>query len=154
MNASWSNIQHHGAAAFKLSERSPLPPALSAKDLPGGQSQVLNVCWIRRIDHHLTEHDRDCVPQSVSDTETWLSWIGHLDNPTEGKDDCEAHNESDVVLGNAIKSSKKLVHQVVSTGPHVPGLIRTTQRFTRQTVLGLLTVSAMETRRNNSNKKK
>jgi hypothetical protein len=33
--ASWSLFQHDAAAAFKLSERSPLPPSLSAKDLPG-----------------------------------------------------------------------------------------------------------------------
>jgi len=38
VKASWSLFQHHGAAAFKLSERSPLPPALSAKDLPGGRT--------------------------------------------------------------------------------------------------------------------
>jgi hypothetical protein len=30
IKASWSNVQHDGGAAFKLSERSPLPPALSA----------------------------------------------------------------------------------------------------------------------------
>jgi len=36
IKASWSLLQHDGAAAFKLSERCPLPPALSAKDLPGG----------------------------------------------------------------------------------------------------------------------
>jgi len=47
VKASWSLIQHDGAAAFKLSERSPLPPALSAKDLPGGRTQILNVCRIR-----------------------------------------------------------------------------------------------------------
>jgi hypothetical protein len=41
--ASWSLFQHDCEAAFKLSERSPLPPALSAKDLPGGQTQILNV---------------------------------------------------------------------------------------------------------------
>jgi len=35
VKASWSLFQHDGAATFKLSERSPLPPALSAKDLPG-----------------------------------------------------------------------------------------------------------------------
>jgi len=46
VKASWSNFQHDGAAAFKLSEKSPGPPALSAKDLPGGRTQVLNV---RRI---------------------------------------------------------------------------------------------------------
>jgi hypothetical protein len=36
VKASWSLFQHDGAAAFKLSGRLPLPPALSAKDLPGG----------------------------------------------------------------------------------------------------------------------
>jgi len=36
VKASWLLFQHHGAAAYKLSENSPLPPALSAKDLPGG----------------------------------------------------------------------------------------------------------------------
>ena len=43
IKVSWSNFQHDGAAAFTLSERLPLPPALSAKDLTGGQTQVLNV---------------------------------------------------------------------------------------------------------------
>jgi len=43
VKASWSLFQHDGAAPFKLSERSPLPPALSAKDLPGGRTQILNV---------------------------------------------------------------------------------------------------------------
>jgi len=36
VNASWSLFHHDGAAAFELSERSPLPPALSANNLPGG----------------------------------------------------------------------------------------------------------------------
>jgi len=36
VKASWSLFQHDGAAAFQLSERSPLPPALSAEDLCGG----------------------------------------------------------------------------------------------------------------------
>jgi len=44
VTASWSNFQHVGAAAFRLSERSPVPPALSANVLPGGHTQVLNVC--------------------------------------------------------------------------------------------------------------
>jgi hypothetical protein len=49
IKASWSLFQHDGAAAFKLSERSPFPPPLSAKDLPGGRTQILNVHRIRRI---------------------------------------------------------------------------------------------------------
>jgi hypothetical protein len=46
VNASWSLFQPDGVAAFKLPERSPLPPPLSAKDFPGGQTLTLNV---RRI---------------------------------------------------------------------------------------------------------
>jgi len=38
VKASWSHFQHDGAAAFKLLEKSPVPPALSAKDLPGEQT--------------------------------------------------------------------------------------------------------------------
>jgi len=49
VRASWSLFHHDGAAAFKLSERSPLPPALSVKNLPGGQTRILNVRRIRRI---------------------------------------------------------------------------------------------------------
>jgi len=36
VKAFWSNFQHDGAAAFKLSERSPVPPALAAKIFPAG----------------------------------------------------------------------------------------------------------------------
>jgi len=36
ITASWSNVQPDGAAAFKLSESLPLPPALSAKDNHAG----------------------------------------------------------------------------------------------------------------------
>jgi hypothetical protein len=49
VKASWSLFPHDGAAAFKLSERSRLPPALSAKDLHGGRTQILNVRPIQRI---------------------------------------------------------------------------------------------------------
>jgi len=37
-----SLFQHDGAAAFKSSERSPLPPAASAKDLSRGRTQISN----------------------------------------------------------------------------------------------------------------
>jgi hypothetical protein len=36
VKVSWSLFQHDGVAAFKLLERSPLPRAVSAKDLPAG----------------------------------------------------------------------------------------------------------------------
>jgi len=47
VKASWSNFQHDGVAVFKLPERSPVPPALFAKDLPEGRPQVLNVRQIK-----------------------------------------------------------------------------------------------------------
>jgi len=43
VNTFLSLIQRDCAAAFGLSERSQLPPPLSAKDLPEGRNQLLNV---------------------------------------------------------------------------------------------------------------
>ena len=59
VTASWSNFHYHGAAAFELLEKSPVPPVLSAKDLPGEPTEVLNVRQIKRIDHHPAESDED-----------------------------------------------------------------------------------------------
>jgi len=64
---------HDGAAAFKLSGRSPLPPALIAKNLFGGRTQILNVCPICRINLHPFESDEDSALKSISDTEDWLN---------------------------------------------------------------------------------
>jgi hypothetical protein len=62
INTSWSLFQHDGAAAFKLSERSLLAPAMSAKDHPGGQTQILNVRRIPRINPHPVEIDEYSAP--------------------------------------------------------------------------------------------
>jgi len=43
VKASWSLCPHDGGAAFKWSERSHLPPALSANDLPGERTQIFNL---------------------------------------------------------------------------------------------------------------
>jgi len=40
VQASSSLFQYDGVAGFKLSQRSSLPPAVSAKDLPGGRTQI------------------------------------------------------------------------------------------------------------------
>jgi hypothetical protein len=69
VEASWSLFQHDVAAAFLLSERSPLPPAVSAKDLPGGRTQILNVRRIQRIHRHPLESNENSAPESISDTE-------------------------------------------------------------------------------------
>jgi len=73
VNASWSLFQHDRAAAFKLSEWSPLPPPLCAKDLPGGRTQLLNVRRIQRINRHPVESDEHSAPQSISDSEDRLN---------------------------------------------------------------------------------
>jgi len=94
--ALWPLFQHDGAAAFKLSERSPLPPPLSAKDLPGGRTQILNVRRIRRINCHPVEIDENREPESFSGTEDWLNCNEDLENPNDSKDDCVADINSDV----------------------------------------------------------
>jgi hypothetical protein len=81
--ASQSIFHHAGAATFTLSEQSPLPPALSAKNLPGRRTQILNVRRIRQNNRHPVESDQDSTPEIVSDTEDWLNWNGYLDNPND-----------------------------------------------------------------------
>jgi len=72
VKAFWSISKHDGAAAFKSSESSPLPPALTAMALPGGWTHILNFGQINRIDHHPTESDEDSAPASIWDTENSL----------------------------------------------------------------------------------
>jgi hypothetical protein len=102
LEASWSLFLHNSAAAFKLSERSPLPPALAAKYLPGGESQILHVHHIPRINHHTAKSDEDTAPESISDTEHLLSWIGDLDNPNDSEKDCPVDDDSDIEHNNCI----------------------------------------------------
>jgi hypothetical protein len=104
VKASWSLFQHDGAAAFRLSERSPLPQPLSAKDLPGGRTQILNVRRIRRINCHPVETDEDSAPENIPDTKDWLNWNGDLDNANDSEDDCTADVESDMEQDNSIEN--------------------------------------------------
>jgi len=154
VKASWSLFQHDGAAAFKLSERSPLPPALSAKDLPGGRTQILNVHQIRRINRHPVESDDDCSPESISDTDDWLNWNGDFDNPNHSDDDCAADNESDIGPNNGIEDPECAEQQDVSAAPIVPGLVRPTRKSKRHGEKVLVTVNAVETWKNKGGKKK
>ena len=71
-----SLFQHNGAAAFGLSERSHLPPRLSAKDLAEGRTQVFNIRRISRINAHPVKSDEYSTLESISDTEDWLHWNG------------------------------------------------------------------------------
>jgi hypothetical protein len=118
-----SNLQYEGVAAFELSERSPLPPPMSAKNLPGGRTHVWNIRRIRRIDHHQSQSDEDSVPDSIADTDNRVNWYGELHNPNESKDDCGADNEFDIEPCNGITASDSPEHQVVSAAPNICGWI-------------------------------
>jgi len=132
IKASWSLFQHDGVAAFKLSERSPLPPALSANDLPGGRTQILKIRRIRRINRHPMESDEANAPESISNTEDWLNWNRDFDNPNDTNDDCSADVESDIEQDNGIDDPECPEQRDVSTAPNVPGLIRPTRKSKRQ----------------------
>jgi len=154
VKAAWSLFQPDGAAAFKLSERSPWPQALSAKDLPGGRTQIINVCRIRRINRHPVESDDDSAPESILDTDDWLNWNGNFDNPNNTEDDCAADDESDIGPNNGIEDLESPEQQDVRTAPNAPGLVRPTRKSKRQAEKVLVTVNAVETRRNKVGKKK
>ena len=154
VNASWSLFQHDGAAAFKLSERSSLPPALSAKDLIGGRTQILNVRRIHRINCHPVDSDEDSAPESISDTEDWLNWNGDLDSPNHTEDDCMADVESDKEQGNHIEDLECPEQRDLCAAPNVPRLIRPTPKSKRQAEKLFVTVDAIDTRRNKGGKKK
>ena len=154
VKASWSIFEHDGAAAFKLSERSPLPPALSAEQLAGVRTQVLNVGRIRRIDCHPAESDDDMAPESVSDTENWLNCNSDLDNPNESEGDCDADNESGVELENCFEDPECPEQRDVCAAPNIPALIRPIGRSKKRTETGLVTVNATGTRRICGNRKK
>jgi len=154
VKASWSLFPHDGAAAFKLSERSLLPPALSAKDLPGGRTQILNVRQIRRINCLPVESDDDNAPETISETDDWLNWNRNLDNPDDSEQDCAADDESDIEHNNGIEDPECPEQQDVSAAPNVPGLVRPTRKSKRQDEKVLVIVNAVETWRNKGGKKK
>jgi len=125
VNPPWVLFHYDGAAAFKLSERSPLPPPpLSAKNLPGWQTQILNVRQIWRINRHPVESDEDSAPERIVDTEDWHNWNEDLDNRNDSKDDCVVDIESDIEQGNSIKDPEYPEQRHMSAAPNVPRLIR------------------------------
>jgi hypothetical protein len=137
-----------------LSERSPLPSALSAKDLPGGRTQILNVRRIRRFNRHPVESDEVSAPESISDTDDWLHWNGDLDNPMDREENCAADDESDIAHNSGIEDPECPEQQDVSATPNVAGLVQPTQKSKRQADKVIMTVNAVETRRNKGGKNK
>jgi hypothetical protein len=106
VNASLSRFQHTGAAAFKLSEISWLPPALSRKGPPGGRTIISKVHKIWRINCYQLESDQDSIPETILDTEGWFNRNCVLDKPNDREDDCATDIETDVEKGNGIEDSE------------------------------------------------
>jgi hypothetical protein len=131
-----------------------VPPALLAKDLPGGQTQVLNVRQIKWIDRHPAEHDEDRSPESITDTKNCLNWNGDFDNPNDSEDEWEADNESEMELDNGSKDSETPELRNVSAAPNVPWLIWSIRRSNKKVEQAVLTVIIMETRNNKGFNKK
>jgi len=148
VQASWSPFQHDGVAAFKMSEWTPLPPALSAKDHPWGRTAILYVFWIQRINRHPGESDEDRVPECISAIENWLNWNCDLDNPNDSEYDCAADGESDMEPNNGIQDPEYPELQDVSAAPNVYGLVRPTWKSKRHAEKVLVMVNAVEIRRN------
>jgi len=114
IKATWSRFEHDGVAALKSLVSSPLPPALSAKNLPAEQTKVFNVRWVNWIDHHSSESDEVRAAEGISNTNNWLKGQCDLDNPNKWQDDCKANDGSDIELGNGIKESECPEHRTVS----------------------------------------
>jgi hypothetical protein len=56
-----------------VTERSTLPPALSAEVLPGGGTQIWNVRRIRRINCHRVQSDGNSALESILDNKYLLN---------------------------------------------------------------------------------
>jgi len=96
----------------------------------------------------------DTAPESILHTEDWLKWNGDLDNPNDSEDDCVADLESDMEEDNSIEDLECPEQVNMNAVPNVPELIRPTRRSNRQAGKVLMTVNAIEIRRNKRGKKK
>jgi len=148
INPSWPLFQLCCVAAFTLSVRSPLSPAMSATDLPGGRTQIFNVRQITRINVHPVKSDENSATECISDTENWLARNRNLEIPNDSKDNFTVDIESDIEHDNCMEHPECSEQWDVSAAPNVPGMILQTRKLKRQAGNVLVMVHAMETRRN------
>ena len=88
------------------------------------------------------------MPENISDTRNWLNWNGDLDNPNDIEDNCAADDESVIEQDNGIGNLECPEPRDVSAAPNVPGLYQPTCKSKRKSEKVLVTVNAIETRRN------
>jgi hypothetical protein len=109
---------------------------------------------MQRINRHPVERDKDSAPESISDTDDWLNWNGDLDNPNDSEEDCATDDKSDIEHNNGIEDPECPEQQDLSAAPYVPGLVQLRWKSKRQAEKVLVTVNAVETRRNKGWKNK
>jgi len=97
-------------------------------DLPGGQTQVLNVRQLKRIDLHPAQCDESGALERISDTKNWLHLNGALENSNGSNDIWEADIESGIELGDCIEDPESPDQRDVSAAPNVPRSIRPTRK--------------------------
>jgi hypothetical protein len=124
------------------------------KGPPGGRTEILNVCRIRRINCDPVESDKESASESFSNFDDWLNCNGDLDNQYDSKEDGAADDDSDIEHNNCIEDQECPEQQDVSVTPNVPGLVRQTLKFKGQAEMVLQMANAVETRRNKEGKKK
>jgi hypothetical protein len=117
-------FQNDGAAAFELSEKSAVPPTLTAMDLQGSRTPILNVRQNRQINRYPAESDEHSSPESISDTQNWLNWYGDLRNSNVSEDDWETDIESDIELDNGSEDFETPEQRNINDITNVPGMIR------------------------------
>jgi hypothetical protein len=106
------------------------------------------------MNRHPFESNKDSAPESISDTDDWLNWNGHLENLNDSEVNCSADDESYIQHNNCIENLECPEQQVVSATPNVPGVVRPTRKSKRQGEKVFLTVNAVETWRTKGGKKK
>jgi len=123
-----------------------LPLALSAKNIPAGRTEMLNVDQNKRNDSHAVESDEDCAPETISDTKNWRIRNFDFDTPNTRKDDWEEDNKSDIELDKGLKPQPSPYQWNLTATQNVNRLIWLTWRSMTQTEAWLMVVSAMDTR--------
>jgi len=111
--------------------------SLSAKDLPGSQTEILNICLIWSINHHPVESDEHATRETILDTTNWLHWTGDLDNSNDSEDNCAAENESDIEKINGIGHLECSEQRDVRVAPNVPRLVGPVWKSMKQAEKGV-----------------
>jgi len=96
----------------------------------------------------------DSAPGSIADNDDLLNWNGNLNDPNDSEEDCAADDESNVEPNTGIEDPECPEQQDVNAAPNVPGFVRPTRKSKRRAEKVLMTVNAVETRRNTGGKKK